>query len=315
MVALLTISVALSLASVAESLSLRHHHLDVGEANRNRTDASQKVNGECDLGHLPFYLLNLDRRREDKFALMEQVIARDVPWMCKRTCRVSAPDGQKWNELGTHLNSNIMDSKEWQKVTEVLKGTQIYGGKLTPGAVALIVGHGRMWERILQDKAPFAVVMEDDLSRFHPETCYYLGMVTHNPSLQRGWDFIMLQHSAQTIDSNNIAPYPITARGEHVFNTGMYIIKLDAARKALQAMFPISPVQLDSPQSPFWTNLTGAHTIPAVADQDHMITDVQQYKQYHLNTMPASHSCSIRDCKKLDTSRMLIPALADPLAK
>lgn len=302
MIALVSVLVAAGIL-VGEGLSIQRL-FDVEDVRR--AAAANKIENECVLGEVPFYVLNLDKRRADKLVNMERAMGRDAPWMCKRTCRVSAPDGQEW---GSHVNRRIVDEKVWQKARNVSQYEKVVGVKLTPGAVALIAGHGRMWEHILQEKAPFAVVMEDDLFRFHPDFKRFLCWITQIRGLQDGWDFMMAQMANIWV---NAAHQLTFTKGEWVANTGMYIIKLDAARKALKTMFPISkPTQLDMHDSPFWTKLRGAHTVPAVADASHEITDVQQYLVQN-TTASASSDCSIPDCKPLDTSHMVVPALASP---
>lgn len=260
---------------------------------------------ECDasISRVSFFVLNLDRRRQDKLKKMEQAIARDAGWMCGQTCRVSAPDGAI---LGPHAPEALISNADWQDIRYVNKNERIVGRKLTPGAVALIVGHGLMWEHALQSNAEFAVVMEDDLARFHPEFKQFMCQLMHRKDAQQDWDFILLQSAHEVVD-----PYrPIMFKtGDRINNTGMYIIKLEAARKALAAVFPIRDlVQLDEPTSAFWTHLRGGITSPAVADAGHGVTDVQQYALLQLNSSSPA-LCNIQDCAPLDQSRMLVPEL------
>lgn len=281
MAQLVHVLVACSLPFIAKSLSLRHlSNLEdaYSAVNSNHTGyavTSNHTGYECVLRDLPFYVLNLDRRREDKLLWMEHAIDDFAPWICDRTCRVSAPDGSKW---GPKVSSHIITDEQWQKARDIDQYTTIVGGNLTRGATALIAGHGRMWEHILQQKAEFAVVMEDDITRFHPYLSNFLCMLTEIRGLQNGWDFMMMQMADQYVPPAPASTdYPTFKEKEHVYNTGMYIIKADAAKKALQASFPIEElVQLDNPNSPLWTNLTGAHTKPALADASHELTDVQQ---------------------------------------
>lgn len=288
---------------LAETLSV--HRLPHAEGGHS-TAAAGKEEGDCDINDVPFYVLNLDRRRDDKLWAMQKVIERDVPWMCKQTCRVSAPDGRLWSLLGLELKSRIISSEAWQDI----RRNAAYG--LTPGGVALMAGHGKIWEHILQDKAPFAVVMEDDLMAFHPDTKKFLCRITKTPALQEGWDFMIMQMGFMGI-YNSTEP-PTLKRNEHVHNTGMYIMKLDAARKALQNVFPITKyVQLDDRHSAFWSKLRGAHTIPAIADASHETTDVQveEYSQ-RFDAKKSASRCSIHDCQPLNSSRMVVPELLVP---
>lgn len=303
MAAMVHIFSIFSLLVLGESLSFRRLFNAASLREVNNTAVANERQGECTLAGVPFYILNLDRRRADKFVAMEGVIERDMPWMCSKTCRVSAPDGQSW---GARVNSKIMGDKDWQTVRANKHETY---PKLTPGAVALMAGHARIWEHIVQEKAPFAVVMEDDLARFHPQTAKLLCWITQVTSMQSGWDFIMMQDGWNPADPYK--PLIMHSKG-HVFNTGMYIIKLEGARKALQAMFPVTKlVQLDHTDSPLWSKLRGGHTDPSAADASHDITDVQSNQFFNASASLGS-GCAIPDCKPLKRSSMIVPELTDP---
>jgi len=297
---------------LCESLSIRTLPWDLVDVEHALKAAYGEHALDCPLDGVPSYVLNLDRRAADKLPSMQRVIHRDAPWMCSKTCRVSAPDGEAWRD---QVNSRIMSDVDWQRVVNKSEGVAINGHQLTPGAVALIAGHGRMWEHAVRDKAPFAVIMEDDLAHFHPGLKALLCMISQFEALQEGWDFLMLQHNG------GYDPHKkLTLKEEgHVWNTGMYIIKLDAARKALKGTFPITKlVQMDSKHSAFWSKLRGAHTVPAAADASHGITDVQQLgftveSTTNTSTKVASGlPCKIIDCEPLDTANMLVPELVNP---
>lgn len=308
MTTFLRISVAIALSLLGDCISLRR----ASDQEVLRRNASTSLREECSLDDVRFYILNLDRRREDKFAAMKGVINRDAPFMCDKACRVSAPDGSKW---GKHISSHIMPDKQWQTI----KKGSVFESKgyphLTPGAVALTVGHGRMWEHAVQSGARFAVVMEDDLIRFHPEFEPLLCYITHHKGLQRGWDFLLMQEGFKFVDGARLPIIHADGGMEerHKFNTGMYIIKVDAATKALNYTFPMSEpfVQLDDPHSALWSKLRGGHTDPPAADAGHDITDVQTGL---LRKKTGSGKCHINDCKPLDKSRTIVPELFNPTA-
>jgi len=312
---LYTIVVVCNLFFFVETLSigkpLDGKEVHLVEAKIENTTVPPKTDNACTLDNLPFYVLNLDRRRGDKLWAMEAAIQRDVPWMCEKTCRVSAPDGRLWGLLKQPLNSHIIPAAHWQGIMGVGPVGTIRGGALTPGAIALMIGHARMWEHILQEKAPFAVIMEDDLSKFHPLTKEFLCKITHDTDMQKGWDFMLMQNAWRGIlDAGPPSTIPILKWG-HMHNTGMYIIKLDAVRKVLHSMFPITGhVQLDDPGSAFWATLRGGWTVPAIAEASHAITDVQQQGFARNTSSPTV--CKIHDCKKLNPANMVVPELANP---
>jgi len=309
---LYTIVAACNSLLVVETLSiakrLDNNEVHLVEEKFGNTTVPSKTDSACTLDNLPFYVLNLDRRRGDKLWSMEAAIQRDAPWMCEKTCRVSAPDGRLWGLLKQPLNSHIIPAAHWQGI---LGAGTLVGGQLSPGAVALMIGHARMWEHILQENAPFAVIMEDDLSKFHPLTKEFLCKITHDTDMQKGWDFMLMQNAWRGIlDAGPPTKIPILKWG-HMHNTGMYIIKLDAVRKIMKTMFPITGhVQLDDPGSAFWATLRGGWTVPALAEASHAITDVQT--QGFVRNTSSPKACVIHDCKKLNTAHMIVPELLNP---
>lgn len=89
-----------------------------------------------------------------------------------RVCRVAGPYGA---ELGEHIRPELIDAAVWREAVERSEQKLWTNGKnLTKGAVGLIVGHARIWERVAKQEFPWSVVMEDDLSWFNPKVAHFL---------------------------------------------------------------------------------------------------------------------------------------------
>jgi len=226
--------------------------------------------------------------------------------MLGNMCRVSAPDGSKW---GAQMSESVASPQAWKDAVTVTKsGRHFTYGVLGKGGIGLIAGHGLVWEHIVNQGEPFGVVMEDDVSKVHPDTVTFLGDLQSNKSLQEGWDFLLLQSN-----NNPVGPGPRSISFHHQSNTAMYVIKLDAARKMLKLSFPLKAgsVQLDGGNGLLWTNLRGAVVRPALADASHGVTDVQQ--RSFLRTTGFTPPTHIEDCPGLDAAHMVVPSL-DSLA-
>ena len=61
-------------------------------------------------------------------------------------------------------------------------------GGLTNGGFALIFGHAFIWEHIVEQDFPFALVLEDGLGHLHPDLGHFICRVAHDLELK--WDFI-----------------------------------------------------------------------------------------------------------------------------
>jgi hypothetical protein len=307
-------AVALSVNEDGISNLLRR---EASTGSRRIIEAGTNVSDSLD--GVSFYVLNLDRRREDKFKPLQETIRTKAPWMIERTCRVSAPDGIAWTST---MDASIISDQAWKSAVDNTRGNnKIAGGPITQGGVALIVGHALIWEHIVKSGQPFGVVMEDDITEFHPQAKEFLVQLRTNQSLQQGWDFLLFNecrdirpgHVTKCQENcGQVANIPIKITvDDHAYCTGMYVIKSDAAQTLLKSTFPINnPVQLDNPDGPMWGKLRGAYTLPSVVGVSHEITDVQKYVQFEGTT---KQQPEIPDCPALEPSSMVLPALLNAM--
>jgi len=289
------------------------------EASATSRHTLEANRSDADLGDLDFYVLNLERRKTDKFKALQRVIENKAPWMMDRICRVSAPDGIAWTST---MDASIISDQAWKSAVDNTRGNnKIAGGPITQGGVALIVGHALIWEHIVKSGQPFGVVMEDDITEFHPQAKEFLVQLRTNQSLQQGWDFLLFNecrdirpgHVTKCQENcGQVANIPIKITvDDHAYCTGMYVIKSDAAQTLLKSTFPINnPVQLDNPDGPMWGKLRGAYTLPSVVGVSHEITDVQKYVQFEGTT---KQQPEIPDCPALEPSSMVLPALLNAM--
>lgn len=196
--------------------------------------------GCTDLASIPVFVLNLDRRT-DRLQSISKLLADEMAWASK-ICRVSAPDGRSMED---HINPELVSKEIWQQAMANEASSRLLEKEteVTRSALALIMGHARIWERVAKTEAPFAVVLEDDVGCLHPELQSFLCKLIHSPkdgSHNPGgdWDYMQLQLPPWT---SKFRPDNILEVQPHTdVMTGMYLITPEASRKALRAYIPIS---------------------------------------------------------------------------
>ena len=118
-----------------------------------------------ELTQLPVFVLNL-QRRFDRLANLSSFLAKEANWLFKRSCRVDAPDGSRLEHSGDM--KGLATEAIVQRAIDERRDIKACGACMTKGALALIAGHARIWEHILQQDFPYAIVMEDDIEQLHP---------------------------------------------------------------------------------------------------------------------------------------------------
>mmetsp|Transcript_89975 Transcript_89975/g.263001 ORF Transcript_89975/g.263001 Transcript_89975/m.263001 type:complete len:290 (-) Transcript_89975:83-952(-) len=250
-----------------------------------------------ELKELPVYVLNLDRR-QDRLAAQTAVIEDQAPWLMEHTCRVAAPDGSAI----TTPNRRLVNESAWDAAMERKRNHRKTGGNiLTPGSIALILGHGLVWEQIRQQNFSFGILMEDDISHFHPGLEEFLCDLAKRPL---DWEYLQIQRKNHRNDSQPLSMIQTTD-----FNTGMYAITREAAARALEYHFPIRrrQHQIDSRHEFLRSRTKAFMTEPAGALQSgsRRDTDTQIY-------MHRENQTRMRKCRTLRAKTMMVPALLHP---
>ena len=140
--------------------------------------------------------------------------------------------------------------------------------QLSVGAVGCFLSHVQVWEEMVREKIPAAVIFEDDLqfvkkfkARFDQTW----------PSVPRDWDLVFLGswHRQKPI---KISRHVV--RAKNIFLTHAYIINGRAAGQLLKKAFPLE-VQLDSYLSSHFDRLNAFCLKPSLVTQKKFTTDVQ----------------------------------------
>mmetsp|Transcript_57490 Transcript_57490/g.168328 ORF Transcript_57490/g.168328 Transcript_57490/m.168328 type:complete len:312 (+) Transcript_57490:50-985(+) len=252
-----------------------------------------------ELEGMPVYVLNLDRRRE-RLQRQIDVIESEAPWLMSHTCRIAAPDGSRM----TRAHPRLVNKDAWLAAAERAQNhTRVSPHELTPGSIALIIGHGLIWEHIRQQNFSFGIVIEDDITHFHPFLERFLCKLAQKPI---DWDYLQIQRGRKTFDM-----LPLRKVSDTGPNTGMYAITRETAARALEYHFPIRKLQqqLDSPEE-FLRKKTRAFSVfpPGASQRSSKIeTDTQLYRMMERSTRTTR--TTMRNCSKLADKDMLLPAL------
>lgn len=208
-----------------------------------------------ELKDLRFYMLNLDRR-PDRLKRMAGLLKEEQPWMCDKTCRVPGPDGKSF---GNVLNQNLVDPGIWSNAVERTEAHEkTLGVHMTKGTVGLSLGHALIWDKIRQQKEPWAVILEDDLAYFNPQYGEALCNIAKEQFVDGAptFDVVKLTNCKKK-HCEAAAKMSMVQNTGNEFCLGAYAMTPQSAKKALDSMFPIEGPQVDSW---LYRAFPGAHT-------------------------------------------------------
>jgi len=220
-----------------------------------------------ELASIPTFVLNLDRRT-DRLANMTALLQRKMPWN-KQACRVSAPDGRA---LGQHMNPSLVCKEVWDGAMRNEASDRVLEkeDEITRSSLALVLGHARIWERVAQSKAPFGIVMEDDIAYLNPHIDKLLCKLANATADSHEWEYLQMQVPPWISKPDPEEKHPSllqTMRLTYV-TTGMYLITPQASMKALDAYFPIcSNRTLDAERGFLRSGLEAYSVFPTAAMQ------------------------------------------------
>lgn len=297
----------LNATAVAKSMTAGHHRECPGLDGQN------------------VFILNLDRRK-DRLDDFQEMMGSSVPWMCAQTCRVSAPDASSW---GKQLAESIIPASttaseslpgftpggaSWKEVSSLgPRHISSDGWKLTKGGVGSLVGHALVWEHVLQNNIPWAVVFEDDVGHINPEARNIMCDIGEL-SLQQDWQFLLLNsfNSSKTkpgklhVEANNDNVHT------HRYGLQAYAISQKGASSLLQNLFPMSDDRvIDGPGGVLWSDPKSYVAFPGMAGGRSASGAVSDRSE-SLTQRSEKDKCKIVNCPALDKAKMVVPALANP---
>lgn len=185
---------------------------------------------------LKTFVLNLDRSR-DRMDAMRKAFRYD------RLDRVSAIDGRYW-ESGDYAKTGQPlfkpETKQQLIDASVVSDKTCEDYIITPGEAAMCLGYKKIWQKIIDEDLPAAIVLEDDI-----QPC---GNALDKPlsecfTMPDDADAMLLTGPDKLFDIEGIhVPFTALTIEHHVmvaFGSCAYAITNAGARKALEAVTPL----------------------------------------------------------------------------
>lgn len=155
---------------------------------------------------MPIFLINLDRRT-DRLAQMTSKLGK-LPFK-----RISAIDGQNLDDL------------------EFISPITKY--KMAKSEIACILSHKKVWQKIVDEKIPYACILEDDINL----SCSFPDFIKNANWLPDNFDVIKLETYLQRIilslKKKKVRDRSLRQLGSIHYGTAGYIVSLQGAIKLL----------------------------------------------------------------------------------
>ena len=105
------------------------------------------------------------------------------------------------------------------------------GRKMNHGEIGCYLSHYQLWERIVSEQIPYAVVLEDDAN---PDADF-MHVVSDVVSCRWKWDVVILSYSARRGGTRTLCPLTggrtLVLQRRHPWTTAAYLVSLSGAQK------------------------------------------------------------------------------------
>ena len=169
---------------------------------------------------IPIWLINLPRATDRRAKMEAQLVPTGLPY------RVF--DGIDGKAEATRLLATV----------DVAAFERNMGRKILIGGIGCYHSHLGVWRTFLEDKAPVALILEDDVV-LHDD---FWTAIDHALAIADHWDFLKLNciRAKLKIAQGSIGRYVMNAYAGPATGTGAYLINRDTATKLLPAMLPVT---------------------------------------------------------------------------
>jgi glycosyl transferase family 25 len=187
----------------------------------NMSDVSAGGSAAADIP--PIWVISLPSATERRRFVVESFSALNIPF-----------------ELVDGADGNLLSPEELRSYSRRRALLEI-ARPLTLGDLGCSLSHLKLYERMVSESVPRAVIMEDDVAPT-PELLPVLRELDRVPD---GWDVVTLHSLFETADpvpaSDDVIAggFRICRYRRAIFGTQCYVITLDAARRALAAGYPV----------------------------------------------------------------------------
>lgn len=197
-------------------------------ATKTRKLKRDKATGlqALDIFHTPVYVINL-KARKDRWKLFTE---QDPGVRALQIRRVDAQNGKALNYL---TDKRIAPSA---RLNIMRNDRRIHREVATLGAVGCSISHAKIWKRIVDSGAPYAVIMEDD-ARFTMDQLQKINELAKTIPADAGiWLFGLFRPNLVHEPLPNNSPWSRV----HTFTAShAYAITRATAQKLLEQVFPV----------------------------------------------------------------------------
>lgn len=167
---------------------------------------------------LPVYLINLDRSPDRLIQMQARLEALGLPYT-----RVPGVDGRAhWDALQADM--------------DIPRFERNVGRRIMAGEIGCYASHMAVWDRMIADDAPMALILEDDVV-FHDDFCAAQAAAQ---AAADHWDLLKLNviRAKQPVRKAQAGAWDLNAYIGPFTGMGAYMIKRDVAAKLRHAIWP-----------------------------------------------------------------------------
>lgn len=178
------------------------------------------------LSQLPIFVINLQGTEigEKRWKLMQQTPFRD------QLIRVPAVYGKTYDFSYTIDNNILRDVWDYGKWKQRPRSQWI---SITPSEMGCSLSHHNVWKRIVQNRIPISMILEDDCAVIHPQfTANFNRLIQAVPN---DWDVFLLNFWLHRGDDGKHVNEDFT-RVNHFVLMSAYVVNERGATKLLQCL-------------------------------------------------------------------------------
>lgn len=184
--------------------------------------------------NFPIYIISLARAAERRANIRKRLELERVPYEI-----IEAVDGATLEPKSyAHRLQNDLCQKRYQE-------------RLTPNQIGCFLSHHNLWERMIAEQTPHALILEDDACWQHG----FFEMVAALPNAQWIWEVVLLSHVKPTRVEKTLCELPhdfkLVRYRRPGWSTAAYMITLSGAKKLHKQCMDISGT-VDTMMREYW---------------------------------------------------------------
>ncbi len=199
--------------------------------------------------NIPIFCISLARATERRAVMRQRLESLNLPYEI-----IDAVDGRA-------LDESILRPRLRQDIA-----LRYYGCKLTMGEIGCYLSHYNLWERMIKDNIPHALVLEDDADW----NTDFAEVINSLQNIPHKWEVILLSVSRKFKINKilcDVGKYKLVRYKTRATSTAGYLINLYAAKKLCEYCYEIRE-PIDRLYASYWRNGVAFYTLhPALVRQ------------------------------------------------